>query len=81
MVNMLQADNGANDELGIFSAMSHNPTIAEALSFPREEGLAWKAARQAEWDNMVKYEVFGPPTDPPPGTKVLKTGTVCWGTY
>jgi hypothetical protein len=30
---------------------------------------------------MVEHEVFGPPTEPPPGTRVLKTGTVCRGSY
>jgi hypothetical protein len=30
---------------------------------------------------MVKFDVFGPPAEPPPGMKVLKTGTVCQGTY
>jgi hypothetical protein len=30
---------------------------------------------------MIDHGVFGPPEEPPPGTKVLKTGTVCRGTY
>jgi hypothetical protein len=30
---------------------------------------------------MVKFDVFGLPTEPPPGTKVLKKGTVCQGMY
>jgi hypothetical protein len=23
-----------------------------------EEGFAWEAALQAEWDNMVKFDIF-----------------------
>jgi hypothetical protein len=65
----------------IFSAMSKDPTISEALNMPGDEGKAWEEARQAEWRNMVIHNVFGPPEEPPPGTKVLKTGTVCRGTY
>jgi hypothetical protein len=66
---------------GAFSATSKDPTITEALNMPGDKGRAWEAARQAEWDNMVKFDVFSPPMEPPPGTKVLKTGTVCRGTY
>jgi hypothetical protein len=33
MANMLQVANEAEDTFGIFSAMSHDPTIAEALSY------------------------------------------------
>ena len=61
--------------------MAKDPTIAEALGMPGEEGVAWEAARQAEWKNMVHHKVFGPLEELPPGTKVLKTGTVCRGTY
>jgi hypothetical protein len=65
------------DELVLFSAMTKDPTIVEALSMPGEEGIAWEAACQAEWKNMLEHKVFGPPEEPPLGTKVLKTGTVC----
>jgi hypothetical protein len=30
---------------------------------------------------MLKHNVFGPPAEPAPGTKVLKTGTVYHGMY
>jgi hypothetical protein len=80
-ISIALEDGDDDGDLGMFSATSKDPTIAEALSMPGEEGRAWEAARQAEWDNMIKFDVFGPPTEPPPGTKVLKTGTVCRGTY
>jgi hypothetical protein len=79
---MALADEHVKEALGgAFSATSKDPTITEALNMPGDEGRAWEAARQAEWDNMQKFEVFGPLAEPPPGTKVLKTGTVCRGTY
>jgi hypothetical protein len=65
------------EEFRVFSATSKDPTIAEALAMPGDEGQAWEMARQAEWDNIVKFEVFGRPAEPPPGTRVLKMGTVC----
>jgi hypothetical protein len=34
-----------------------------------------------KWENMVEYNMFGPPAEPLPGIKVLKTRTVCHGTY
>jgi hypothetical protein len=69
------------DDPGMFSATSKDLTIAEALSMLGEEGHAWEAMCQAEWENMIKHNVFGPPAELPPGTRVLKTGTVCCGTY
>ena len=65
----------------IYAAVSRDPTISEALNMPGEEGKAWEEARQAKWRNMKKHSVFGEPEKPPLGTKVLKTGTVCRGTY
>jgi hypothetical protein len=78
---MVMTDEDVEIDPGVFSATSNDPTITEALNMPGDEGRAWEAARQAEWQNMLKHEVFGPPAEPPPGTKVLKTGTVCRGTY
>ena len=45
------------------------------MDLPGEEGKAWEQAHQIEWQNMVDHSVFGTPAEPPPGTKVLKTGT------
>jgi hypothetical protein len=81
MINMVLAEESEDDLPGAFSVTSKDPTITEALSMPGAEGRAWEAARQAEWENMVKFDVFSAPAEPPPGTKVLKTGTVCRGTY
>jgi hypothetical protein len=80
-INIAFQEEAVPEQFSAFSATSEDPMIAEALSMPGEEGRAWEAARQAEWENMVKFDVFGPPAEPPPGVKVLKTGTVCRGTY
>jgi Reverse transcriptase (RNA-dependent DNA polymerase) len=66
------------DPLNYFalSTAAGNPTtIQEGLSMPGEEGEAWERTRQAEWQNMPDHNIFGPLAEPPPGTKVLKTGT------
>ena len=50
-------------------------TIEEAINRPGKEGKEWEVSRQTEWQNMIDHDVFGPPTNPPPGTKVLQMGT------
>jgi hypothetical protein len=80
-INLALEDGDDNGNLGMFLVTSKDPMIAEVLSMPGEEGRTWEAVHQAEWDNMVKFDVFGPPAEPPPRMKVLKTGTVCHGTY
>ena len=50
-------------------------TIEEAVNRPGKEGKEWEVSQQTEWQNMIDHDVFGPPTIPPPGTKVLRMGT------
>ena len=50
-------------------------TVREALDMPGEEGVAWEEAKQAEWRNMLDHSIFGEPEEPPPGIKIIKTGT------
>jgi hypothetical protein len=80
-INMMLVEENEEDLPGAFSVNSKDPTITEALSMPGAEGHAWEAACQAEWENMVKFDVFSPLAEPLPSTKVLKMGTVCHGMY
>jgi hypothetical protein len=80
-INVALAEDDSSGSPGVFSATSRDPSITEALNMPGEEGRAWEAAWQAEWQNMLTHKVFSLPAEPPPGTKVLKTGTVCRGMY
>lgn len=74
--------NKRNDEPVILSTMGDNPSIEEVLSMPGEEGEAWEGARQAvEEYGQSDHKVFKPPEESPPGTHVLKTGTVCRSSY
>jgi hypothetical protein len=60
----------------LYSFNLNNPvTIDNALNLPGEEGKLWELSREAEWQNMVDHNVFGPPIEPPPGTKILRMGT------
>lgn len=75
-IQSLLATEEYSDEAVILSAILGDPTnIKDALNLPGEEGEAWERARQAEWQNMIDHDVFGPPTSPPPNTQILKMGT------
>jgi hypothetical protein len=74
---MMMMDEDIEGDLGVFSATLKDPNITEALNMQGDEGFAWEVAQQSEWENMVKFDVFRPPAEPPPGMKVSKTGTVC----
>jgi hypothetical protein len=64
------------DDTDTVSAVISEPmSIKDAVNLPGEEGKAWECARQAEWQNMIDHNVFGPPEQPPPNTHILKTGT------
>jgi hypothetical protein len=60
----------------MMSMMDSDPiTIEEAINRLGEEGKAWEVSRQTEWQNMIDHNIFGPPMQPPPGTKILRMGT------
>jgi hypothetical protein len=80
-VNLTLEEETQGDPPGAYSATTKDPSIAKALNMPGDEGCAWEAACQATWANIVKYGMFGLPAEPLPGTKVLKTGTICHSSY
>jgi hypothetical protein len=49
--------------------MGEPQNIYDALNLPGDEGEAWEHAHQAEWQNMIDHDVFGPPERPPPSAK------------
>jgi hypothetical protein len=68
--SVLDEDGEENDLLDvIFSAMSKDPTITEALNMPGDEGKAWEEAWQGEWRNMIIHNIFGLLEEPPPARK------------
>jgi hypothetical protein len=57
--------------------MGEPQNIYDTLNLPGDEGEEWERARQAEWQNMVDPDVFGPPEHPPPNTHIIKWEQLC----
>jgi hypothetical protein len=75
-IQCLLASEDAEDAIIMAANIMGEPqNIYNTLSLPGDEGEAWEHACQAEWQNMVNHDIFGPPDCPPPNTHILKMGT------